>query len=337
MSLEENFERVLKRLKINRFHPFPFARSGFWQTIYGTYCPSLSAPSANALHTVILPDGDAVTLVENRPKHWSVGRRIILLVHGGAGSHQSPYMERMARRLYHQGHLILRMNFRSCGPGFGLSKRPYHGGISDDTRAVLHWIDREFPGSPVTQVGFSLGGNVTLKMAGEDGSRPTGPLDSVVAVSPPVDLKAAIRKLGRPENKIFSRAFLNSIQKDVKKLHKKFPELAPYKFPEKMSVEVFDELYTAPRSGFSSVEEYYRTASSLPLLPEIRIPTFIICSMDDPIIDAAPLAQAPANKNVEILLTEQGGHVGFLGWGTHWDEVRWSDQPVGEWINKTVG
>src|SRR6185369_11250654 len=108
MSLEERFERILKRLKLNRFHPFPFARSGFLQTIYGYYCPILKAPKADALHTVVLHDGDAVTIVENRPKSWKPGKRIILLVHGSGGDHRSPYMERMARRLYHAGHLILR-------------------------------------------------------------------------------------------------------------------------------------------------------------------------------------------------------------------------------------
>jgi predicted alpha/beta-fold hydrolase len=336
MSLEEKFERVLHRLKLNRFSPFPFARSGFLQTIYGTYWPVLKAPKPNQLHTVLLPDGDALAVLENRPIHWHPGRRIILLVHGTTGCYQSPYMERMARRLYYQGHLVLRMNLRNCGPGFGLSQRPYHGGVSDDTRAVLHWIDRNYPGSPVTQVGFSLGGNVTLKMAGEDGSRPTGPLDSVVAVSPPVDLKAAVRKLGKPENQLFSKAFLKSLRRDVERLHKRFPELGPSKLPEKLSIQLFDEIYTAPRCGFANADEYYQKSSALKYLPEIKIPTFVLCSIDDPVVDVEQLAAAPSNKYLDLLLTEHGGHVGFLGWGTKWDEIRWCDQAVAQWIDNTL-
>src|SRR5580704_15376971 len=101
LSLEAKFERVLRKLKLNRFRPFPMMRGGFWQTIYGAYWPCLKAPSSNKLHTVILPDGDAVTLVENKPNNWRLGKRIILLAHGACGSHQSPYMERMARRLFY--------------------------------------------------------------------------------------------------------------------------------------------------------------------------------------------------------------------------------------------
>lgn len=337
MSLEERFERVLKRLKLNRFRPFPFARSGFLQTIYGNYWPVLKAPKPTALHTVVLPDGDALAVVENRPKHWRPGKRIILLVHGLGGTHRSVYMERMARRLYYKGHLIFRMNFRTCGPGFGLSRRSYHAGVSDDTRAVLRWIEREHPASPVTQVGFSLGGNVSLKMAGEDGSKPTGPLDSVVAVCPPVDLKSAARKLGQPENRLFSKVFLKSLERDVEKLHKKFPDLGPFKFPEKMTIQRFDEIYTAPQFGFNSADDYYEKCSSLVYMPEIQIPTFVLCSMDDPVVDPSLLAtQKSHNKNVEVLLTEHGGHVGFLGWGTKWDEVRWSDQAVAHWIDNTL-
>lgn len=336
LSLELKFERVLQKLKLNRFRPFPMMRGGFLQTIYGAYWPCLKAPKSDKLHTVILPDGDAVTLVENRPKNWRFGKRIILLAHGVCGSHESPYMERMARRLFYSGHLVLRMNYRTVGPGFGLSQKCYHGGLSDDTRAVLHWIAREFPGSPVTQIGFSLGGNISLKMAGEDGSRPTGPLDSVVAVSPPVDLKAAIKKMGRPENKLFEKMFLNYLKNDVERLHKKFPHLGPYKFPAELTVQMFDELYTAPRWSYPTADHYYQESSSFQYLPEIQVPTFILCSIDDPVVDASRLLEAPVNKNIDMLLTEHGGHVGFLGWGTRWDEIRWSDQAVAHWIENTL-
>lgn len=336
-SLEEKIEKILMRLKLNRFRPFPFARSGFWQTIYGTYWPALKAPKPNALHTVVLPDGDAVAIVENRPIHWRPGKRVILMLHGLAGTHQSPYMERIARRLYYQGHMVLRMNFRTCGPGFGLSKRAYHGGVSDDTRKVIEWIARTYPGSPVTQVGFSLGANVTLKMAGEDGSRPSGLLDSIVAVSPPVDLKAAVQKLGRPENRLFNRVFLTALIRDVEKLHRKFPELGPYKFPNDLTIKLFDEIYTAPMGGFKDADDYYQKSSAISYLPEIKVPTFILCSMDDPVVDASLLTQSSFNKNLDILLTEHGGHVGFLGFGTKWDEVRWSDQAIAHWLDTTFG
>lgn len=336
MSLESKLENLLDRIKLNRFTPFPFARSGFLQTIYGRYWPYLKAPKPNAAHTVLLNDRDAVVLVENRPKTWKNGKRIVLLVHGLCGDQHSNYMERMARRLYHAGNLVLRMNLRTCGPGFGLATKSYHAGISEDARSVLRWIGREFPASPVTQVGFSLGGNITLKLAGEDGSRPTGPLDSVVAVSPPVDLKAAALRMGARENWIFQKVFVNQLKKDVERLHGHVPELGPTKFPDGLTIQMFDEIYTAPQHGFSSADHYYRDASSLPLLPEIKLPTFLVASIDDPVVDVSAVIDSPPNKNVDVLLTEHGGHVGFLGFGTRYDEPRWSDQAVSNWIEKTL-
>lgn len=336
MGLEDRVERLLKKLKLNRFAPFPFARSGFLQTVYGYYWPHLKPPRATGLHTISLGDGDSLVAVENRPQNWRPGKRIVVLVHGLTGSHRSAYMERMARRLYFSGHMVLRLNLRGCGPGFGLSHNPYHCGVSDDTRQVVNWISQKFPSSPITQVGFSLGGNVTLKMAGEDGSRPTGNLDSVVAVSPPADLKAAARMMGQRQNKIFEKFFIKHLVKDVRKLHKHFPELGPWKFPEQMTIETFDEVYTAPRCGFESADDYYKKCSAVQYIPEIQIPTMILCSIDDPVIDGRILTEAPQGKNVDTLLTEHGGHVGFLGWGTRWDEIRWSDQAVASWLDNTV-
>lgn len=337
MSFEDKIERVLQRLKLNEFVPFPFARSGFWQTIYGAYWPYLKAPRPTALHTITLPEGGGIAVVENRPESWRVGKRIVLLVHGLSGTSDSNYMARITRRLYYQGHMVLRMNLRNCGAGFGLSPSSYHAGVSDDTRSVLRWIERQFPGSPVTQVGFSLGGNISLKMAGEDGSRPTGALDSVVAVSPPVDLKAAVQKLSAPENRFLHKIFLKHLLNDVERLHKKFPEMGPYKFPEQMTISMFDEVYTAPRNGFGSANEYYKQSSSLQHLPEIQVPTFILCSIDDPVVDATQLIGKSPNKNIDLLLTERGGHVGFVGWGTRYDETRWCDQAIAQWIKNTLG
>ncbi len=172
MGIEDRVERILRKLKLNKFYPFPFARSGFWQTVHGTYLPILKPSKPDAYHHMMLKDGDVLVLAENRPKEWQPGQRIMLLVHGLTGCYQSTYMQRMCRRMTKKGFLVLRLNLRFCGPGRGLARKAYHAGVSDDTREVLEWIKIKFPDSPVTQVGFSLGGNVTLKMAGEDGSRP---------------------------------------------------------------------------------------------------------------------------------------------------------------------
>lgn len=336
MGIEDRVERVLAKLKLNKFYPFPFARSPFWQTIYGTYWPILKPSKPDFFHHVLLPDGDVLVMSENRPRTWQSGGRIMLLVHGLTGCYQSTYMQRMCRRMHKKGYLVLRLNLRFCGPGRGLARTPYHCGVSEDTRYILEWIKRRFPESPVTQIGFSLGGNITLKMAGEDGSRPSGNLDSIVAISAPLDLKSAAQRFGLPENRFFENFFLNKLKSELQLMHKFHPELPPVEFPENMSILKFDQLHTAPRHGFKSAEDYYDKCSSIRYVPEIKIPTLILSSLDDPIADARFIENVHHGENVDVLLTEKGGHCGFLGFGTSYDEVRWSDQAVTRWLEDTL-
>ena len=336
MGIEDRVERVLKKLRLNKFYPFPFARSGPLQTIYGHYWPILKPSKPDAFHHVKLPDGDILVVTENRPKHWTPGKRIMLLVHGLTGSYQSTYMQRMCRRMYKKGYLVLRLNLRFCGPGRGLARKPYHCGVSDDTRFVLNWIKERYPDSPVTQIGFSLGANVTLKMAGEDGSRPSGNLDSVVALSSPLDISLATERFSRPENRIFQQHFLSHLRKDLALMQKLFPEVPKVEFPKDMTIRQFDEIHTAPINGFKNVNDYYRKCSSINYIPEIKIPALILSSLDDPMTDARVLYDVPHSNNVDILLTQNGGHNGFLGFGTHVGEIRWSDQAVARWLEDTM-
>lgn len=336
MGIEDRVERVLRKLKLNKFYPFPFARSGFWQTIYGSYWPILKPSKPDCYHHVILPDGDILVMAENKPKNWRPGMRIMLMVHGTTGCYQSTYMQRMCRRLVKKGYLILRLNLRFCGPGRGLARRPYHAGLSDDPRYVLEWIKSHYPNSPVTQIGFSLGGNLTLKMAGEDGSRPSGNLDSVIAVSPPIDLAAASQRLSQKDNRIFEKTFLSYLLHDVKLMQELYPEIGTIEFPKDLTIRKFDEIYSAPAAGFSNVERFYKKSSAIHYIPEIKVPTLILSAQDDPVVDSSAIANVPHSNNLDILLTEHGGHVGFLGWGTTYDEVRWSDQAVARWLEDTL-
>lgn len=332
MSIEERVEKILKKLKLNRFHPFPFARTGFLQTVYGHYWPFLRAPKPDFFHHIPLNDGDILVAAENRPPTWKKGGRVMLLVHGAGGTYEAPYMQRMCRRLYKRDYLVLRLNLRCCGPSLGLARTPYHAGQSDDTRQVIQWISRNFPNSPVTQIGFSLGGNITLKMAGEDGSKPAGNLDSVVAISPPVDLAAAMSRLGAKDNRLLERVFVHDMINHVKQHHKFFPEFGELKVDYNDTIHEFHDKYAAPIGGFKDTSDYYQKASAAQYIPEIKIPTMILCSVDDPVVDGKAVAKIPHTSNLDVLLTQHGGHVGFLGWGTTWDEVRWCDQAVAKWL-----
>jgi predicted alpha/beta-fold hydrolase len=181
-----------------------------------------------------------------------------------------------------------------------------------------------------------LGGNISLKMAGEDGSRPSGNLDSVVTVSAPFDLEVATHKMGLPQNKLFERFFLKQLQSDLALMQKINPDMPKLIFPNDMSIRKFDELHTVPVNGFKDLADYYRSSSAKYYIPEIKIPTLIVSAMDDPVAAPDALLSVSHSANVDVLLTEHGGHCGFLGFGTEYNEVRWSDQAVARWLEDTV-
>ncbi|MCX6124356.1 MAG: alpha/beta fold hydrolase [Proteobacteria bacterium] len=287
-------------------------------------------------HHITLPDGDILVLCENRPESWQEGGRVILLVHGLTGSAFSKDSGRLGAELLDHGYRVFRINLRNCGPGFGLSQNIYHAGQSQDTRTVLRFIEGLCPGSPVTQIGFSLGANITLKMAGEDGESPTAGLDSVIAVSPPADLAASSRRLGNAENRIFEQYFVRQLKRDVKGLAAKNPNFMTPKFPEKMSLRDFDELLTAPMGGFSSAGDYYAQSSSLPHIEQISIRTLIIGSDDDPVVDMNPLKDIALKGHQMMFLTKHGGHCGYLGFGGGGMSLRWMDRVIMKWLKTLV-
>lgn len=317
------------------FRPLPFLHSGWAQTVGAVFWPQWPELRRGTPHVVPLPDGDRLVVLENRPPQWREGDRIIVLVHGLCGSSGSKDLVRLARRLARRGWLVMRVNLRGCGPGFGLARQLYHSGRSDDLRQVIQWLAGQFPRSPVTQIGFSLGGNITLKMAGEDGDTPVGRLDSIVGVSTPLDLAACVRRMESPSFRFFDRYFVKMLRRHVARLHRRFPELPAVEWPTRLSLRGFDDLYTAPRCGFRDAADYYAQASSEPFVSQIGYATLLLCAADDPIVDARCYQRLPRLRRGEVLVPEHGGHVGFLGWSAGaWPGVRWMDALLERWLRQ---
>ncbi|MGK5091187.1 alpha/beta fold hydrolase [Deltaproteobacteria bacterium TL4] len=315
------------------FKALPPLKSGWIQTVAAVYWPQLPAPQTAVFHNILLSDGDQLVVVENRPEDWKETDRIAVLVHGLTGSYLSNYMIRLCRKLVSQGMLVLRVNLRGCGPGEGLARNLYHSGRSEDVRAVINWAALKFPQAPVTLMGFSLGGNISLKLAGEDGQQPSGNMDSVVAISPPVNLLASSIYLQRSGSRFLDYYFTQQLTKHAKQLHEHFPELPAIPvFPEKMRLWTFDDLYTAPRSGFTDARDYYIKASSYPVIPSISIPALILCAYDDPVIETESLQRLPQLSHFDVILTRRGGHVGFLGKPQTLFNFRWMDSLILQWM-----
>jgi predicted alpha/beta-fold hydrolase len=302
------------------FIPLPFARSGHAQTIYAHFLPQLPDRLKNRMHTVELNDGDKLLLIENTPEILRKSARIILLVHGLSGSSQSKYLVRLARLLVQEGYTVFRVNLRGCGKGKNLAKEIYHSGRSEDLRAVLEWLNLHYPNQPVTQIGFSLGANITLKMAGE-----TAPLsrnlDSIGAISPPLDLYQSVKLIIHPINKRINQFFTRALIKATPTLEMPINNLYE-----------FDDAYTAPRAGYKNALDYYNQCSSKLFIDNVTLPTLLLYALDDPVITRRPFYKIENNK-IDCIVTRQGGHVGWLGYTEPRFKFRWMDQALIKWIN----
>lgn len=314
------------------FEPHPLLPNGHWQTIVGRYLPGrVDWPSSRDVD-LALSDGDRLRLLDSTPEGWEPGDPAAVLVHGLAGCARAPYVVRVAAKLVKQGVRAVRMNLRGAGAGFGLARGIYHAGRSGDVRAVTEWLAAAAPGSPIAIIGFSLGGNLVLKLAAEAAESPLEGLDCVLAANPPLDLLACCRNMQRPERRLYDGNFLRLLRKEVGRLHARFPDLGPPPITKMRSVYEFDECYTAPRNGFSGAEEYYARSSAGPLLPKIRIPGLVVHAEDDPFIPAETYQGLEFPKSLALELIPSGGHLGYIS-RSRWDgDRRWLDARLASWL-----
>jgi uncharacterized protein len=276
---------------------------------------------------------NSVKVYEHQPD--SVPACHMVFVHGLEGSADAGYIRSMSQAALERGFAVHRTNLRSCGDTEHLSKTIYHSGLTEDTRAVLESIRVHFTG-PLILVGFSLGGNVTLKLAAELGE--TRLLTAACAVSTPLDLAECVRCIERPQNAIYARRFLARLKARVVRKALSAPHLYPTDaLANVRSIWAFDDHYTGPMFGFGDAETYYRTQSSQNFLSAIRLPTLLVQAKDDPLIPFFIYERQAAfreNPNLELLTTEHGGHLGFL---SRRAPRFWLDQAVLDWAERMVG
>jgi predicted alpha/beta-fold hydrolase len=323
--------RIVIPFSLDDFRPLPFTASPTIQTILGAYWsgPPLRHPTRRQV--LPLPDGDALMLYDCVPDGWVEGDRVAVLVHGLTGSHASAQMQRMTRRLLDLRVRVVRIDQRGTATGIHLARGAYHGGRSDDVRAVIAEVHRWTPLSPVSLHGSSLGGNLVLKLAGEAADNPVPGLDRVSALNPPIDMLACATLLASRPNRSYDQHFARALVRDAEARQRHFPDLPPLRFPRHMTVRLFDELYTAPRHGFANADDYYTRVSSAPLIGNSPVPVLILTARDDPFIDVASFDALRAPEHVQVAITAKGGHVAFIGRdGT--GGVRWAEHRLVAWL-----
>jgi predicted alpha/beta-fold hydrolase len=313
------------------FRALPLLGNRHVQTVLGNWPLGPVPWLGRREYHVVLPDGDRLVLHDAVPRRWRPGDRVALLVHGLGGSHRSGHLVRLADVMLTRGLRVVRLDLRGAGRGAAWARKSYHGGCSDDLRAAATEIHRRFPTSPLALIGMSLGGNIALKLAGEAALRPVPGLACVAAVSPPADLAGSAELLALPHNQFYEQFFVRNLLEQVRRQERRFPDLPRVRFPRRLTLRLFDDLYTAPRNGFVDAPDYYRRASAWPLLSRIVLPTLILTARDDPFVTVAPFESLGGVSATEVHVTERGGHLGFLG-PDGAGGIRWAERRVIDWI-----
>lgn len=252
----------------------------------------------------------------------------LVMWHGMEGSAASAYMLTTAAKAFRAGFNVVRMNFRNCGGTEHLTPTLYHGGLTQDLRAVIDVLIHEGRLSRIVIAGFSLGGNQVLKLAGEYGDQLPPELKGVCAISPSINLRAGCDLLMKPRNWLYHQDFLYYLKRKIKAKQKLFPDLYDTTGLRSIrTLEQYDARYVAPGFGFADVNDYYAKASALPVMKRIRVPSLVIHAADDPFIPVSPLRDPAVTENPCILLviTGRGGHVAFVSAEAQGEDRFWAE------------
>lgn len=285
-------------------------------------------------HLLTLKDKSKLALdfhfQKNKEKHPTA-----ILVHGLTGSSKSSYVERMALKLINNNYNVVKFNLRSTQGTEFLSKKIYNAGQSNDLKEAVIFLKKKKLNNFFI-IGFSLGGNLCLKFASENNMKY---VKSIAVISPLTDLKENADYLDNEASQFYTHRFLKNLKNMIKIKSTHFPNSKLYSlehFNEIKTLKDFDEAYQAPISGYKNAEEYYKKASAISKIKKIKIPTIIIHSKDDPLIPYNTLIEnkVTKNKKITLILTEKGGHVGFLGNKTKNEDQFWAENRVIDFFQK---
>ena len=309
------------------FTPCRGLSNGHLQTIVGNFLPRPAFQLPSTPETVLVEPADGSRVLCHC--HWQATpaeRLTMVLVHGLEGSSDSRYVQGIAARGWEAGCNVVRMNMRNCGDTEHLTPTLYHSGLSGDVAAVVRHFSARFNLRRVALVGYSMGGNLVLKMAGEWGSRK--PLVAVAAVCPAIDLAAGSDALHEPVNRAYEWKFLRGLIARFERKARLYPDIyqttavGPIR-----SIREFDDKVLARYSEFRDADDYYHRAASASVVDRIAVPTLILCAQDDPFIRLLPNTRAriQANPWIQLAETRHGGHCAFLsrdpGNEIHWAEA----------------
>ena len=271
--------------------------------------------------------------------HWQQDREnalTVIIVHGLEGSSESQYMLGIAAKGLAAGMNVVRMNQRNCGGTDELSPTLYHSGRSQDVGAVARDLIARDRVSRFALVGFSMGGNLVLKLAGEWGREGPPQFRAVVAVCPSINLAASADALHLPANRLYEYYFMWQLRRHLRAKARLFPQIFDTsRLRSVTTLREFDDKITAYYCGFEGASDYYQRSAAANVVDRIAVPSLILHAANDPFIRILPETRQKilSNPNITFVETEDGGHCSFLG-RPDGDDGRWAERQVVEFLRR---
>jgi predicted alpha/beta-fold hydrolase len=278
-------------------------------------------------------DTDTRVLADCYWQPQRAARPLILALHGLEGSSSAHYMRGIADKAFGRGFNVILLNQRNCGGTEALSAGLYHSGLTHDAAFVIDEVTRTDGIERIIVAGYSLGGNLALKLAGEYGAGAPPQLRGVCAVSPIIEIAQCVDALERRSNVVYQLNFVRGLRARMRRKNVTHPgRFAIEKLSKVWTVRGFDDAYTAPFFGFNGAADYYHRASAMRVAERIAVPALIITAEDDPFVPVAPFRDPTltSNPHIRVVITRHGGHCGFLAEPTPFSDGYWAEEQIVE-------
>jgi predicted alpha/beta-fold hydrolase len=317
------------------FVPRPSLGRGHLMTLFGwgnpRYFPRL--PHSTPRYFDVEPDARVLAHCHWQRRRWE--HPTLILLHGLNGSSEAHYMKGISAKAFARGLNVVRLNQRNCGGTEHMSAGLFHSGLTADAAHVIAELVAVDGLRSIAVAGYSLGGNLALKLAGDYGTAAPPELHAVCAVSPILEISACVHALERPENWIYQWNFVRDLKARMRRKFRCWPgRYDPALLARVRTVREFDDAYTAPHFGFRDAEDYYYRASAMRVIDRVRVPALVITAEDDPFVPSEPFrdARVAANPFITAIICEHGGHCGFVGSPTADDDGYWAEKQIVEFV-----
>ena len=323
-------------MTLSSFVPRPSLRNGHAMTIYSwgnpRYFPGLPAPTLRYFD--VAEDSRVLAHCHWQREPW--GHPTLIALHGLNGSTDAHYVRGMAEKAFARGMNVVRLNQRNCGDTEHLSAGLFHSGLTADPKYVVDELIAVDGLPSIAVAGYSLGGNLALKLAGEYGSDAPPQVRAFAAVSPILEISLCVQALERRSNVLYEWNFVRGLKRRMKRKARLQPgvfdlgRLAGIK-----TVREFDEAYTAPYFGFAGAEDYYHRASAMRVIDRVNVPALVITAEDDPFVPSQPFhdPKVTGNPHIDLRISRHGGHCGFVGPRTADDDGYWAENQIVEFFS----